>query len=127
MPLVKIELVEGKEPAFLNRLQTIIMDVVLETLKLPDDDRNIRLLEYKSGFFSMKPPYEILIEITMFSGRSKSIKNLLYQQMVNTLNDVLKISKESVFMVLLEQPLENWGVRGGFPADEVTLNFKVSL
>jgi phenylpyruvate tautomerase PptA (4-oxalocrotonate tautomerase family) len=127
MPLVKIELVEGKFPAFLNQLQTIVMDCVQEVLKLPTNDRNVRLLQYKPGFFTMKPPYEILIEITMFSGRSKGIKKLLYQQIVNRLNDVLNVNKESVFILINEQTLENWGVRGGIPADEVNLGFKVSL
>jgi len=51
MPLVKIELVEGKFPAFLNQLQTIVMDCVQEVLKLPTNDRNVRLLQYKPGFF----------------------------------------------------------------------------
>ena len=112
MPLVKIELIEGKNLDFLNQLQTTVMDCVQEVLKLPGDDRNIRLLQYKPHFFTMKPPYGILIEITMFSGRSKGIKKLLYQQIVNRLNDVLNVNKESVFIVINEQTLENWGVMG---------------
>jgi len=54
----------------------------------------------------MKPPYEILIEITMFSGRSKGIKKLLYQQIVNRLNDVLNVNKESVLYLLMNKRLK---------------------
>jgi hypothetical protein len=30
-------------------------------------------------------------------------------------------------IVLLEPPLENWGIRGGRPASEVDLGFKIDI
>jgi phenylpyruvate tautomerase PptA (4-oxalocrotonate tautomerase family) len=32
-----------------------------------------------------------------------------------------------VFIVLNEIPLDNWGIRGGIPASEVDLGFKVGV
>jgi len=32
-----------------------------------------------------------------------------------------------VFIVLNEQPRENWGIRGGIPASEIGLGFKVDI
>lgn len=124
MPLVKIELPEGRNKVTLLRLQNIVMDSVVSALALPDDDRNIRLIEYKPEFFTMKKPYEILIEISLFKGRTLATKKLLYQTITENLQE-LGIRKEQVFILLNEQPLENWGVRGGFPASEINLGFEV--
>jgi phenylpyruvate tautomerase PptA (4-oxalocrotonate tautomerase family) len=127
MPNVKIELAEGYEKNTLFRIRDLVLDSVIEALKLPLDDRNIRIIEYKAGMFQMKPPYEILIEITMFSGRSKEAKRRLYKFIVDKLYDSLGIDKNKIFIVVNEQPMENWGVRGGIPADETQMDFKVNI
>ena len=123
MPLVKIELPEGRNKETLLRLQNIVLDSVVRALALPEDDRNIRLIEYEREFFSMKKPYEILIEISLFKGRTFSTKKLLYQTITDYLQE-LGIRKEQVFILLNEQPLENWGVRSGVPASEINLDFE---
>ena len=124
MPLVKIELPEGRNKEVLVNLQKIVMDSVVSALALPEDDRNIRLIEYKPEFFSMKKPYEILIEISLFKGRTLDTKKLLYQTITENLQEI-GIKKEQIFILLNEQPLENWGVRGGIPASEIKLDFEV--
>lgn len=40
---------------------------------------------------------------------------------------LIGIEKENVLIFLNEQPLENWGGRGGVPADEMNLDFKVDI
>jgi phenylpyruvate tautomerase PptA (4-oxalocrotonate tautomerase family) len=127
MPLVKIEVAEGFSLEVLLKMKELIMNAVVETLELPADDRNVRLMEYKPMFFEMKLPYQLLIEITMFAGRSKNTKIKLYKTITNSLEYNGLIDKASVFIVLNELPLENWGVCGGIPADEIKLNFKVEL
>lgn len=127
MPLVKIELEEGKNKETLLKIRDLVMDSVVESLSLPLDDRNIRIIEYKAGLFQMKSPYEIIIEILMFSGRAKATKKKLYQKIVDSLFNSLKIDKNKVFIILNEQPLENWGIRGGIPADEIKLDFNVKI
>ena len=127
MPTVKIELSEGKDRQTLLCLRDTVMDSVVEILKLPSNDRNIRLIEYQQDFFQMKPPYEILIEISMFSGRTKETKKKLYQTIVEQLERNCSIKKEKILIILNEQPLENWGGRGGISADEMDLGFKVNV
>jgi Tautomerase enzyme. len=127
MPTVKIELSEGRKRQTLLCLRDAVMDSVVKILKLPSNDRNIRLIEYKQDLFQMKPPYEILIEISMFSGRTKETKKKLYQTIVERLEIDCSIEKEKILIILNEQPLENWGARGGIPADEMELGFKVNV
>jgi phenylpyruvate tautomerase PptA (4-oxalocrotonate tautomerase family) len=75
----------------------------------------------------MKNPYKILIEITLFSGRSDTTKKLLFKEIVSNLTKHLKIQATDVFIVLNEQPKCNWGLRGGIPASEIELGFKVDV
>ncbi len=127
MPLIKVELARGKEKGFLLELQNTVLDAVRETLALPEDDRNIRLIQHDPDFFTLKPPYELLVEITLFSGRSKEAKKQLFRHLIDTLHGRLGIAPETVFIVLSDQPLENWGLRGGIPADEIRLGFKIDV
>jgi 4-oxalocrotonate tautomerase family enzyme len=127
MPLVKIELSIGKEKESLLKMRDLVLDRVIDVLQLPTDDRNIRILEYPQEFFQMKKPYEILIEISMFTGRTKETKRKLFQSIIKILEEEMKIEREKIFILLNEQPIENWGVRGGVPADEVDINFNINI
>jgi Tautomerase enzyme. len=109
------------------KIRDLVMDSIVESLRLLEDDRNIRIIEYKTALFQMKHPYEIIIEITMFSGRSKATKKKLFQLIVDNLFNSLKIEKDKIFIVLNEQPMENWGVRGGIPANDIKLDFEVEI
>lgn len=126
MPTVKVELREGRSIETLLKLRDAVTDAIVESLQMPDDDRNIRLIEYKSDFFQMKAPCEILIEISLFKGRTKETKRRLYKNIVDGLA-AINIEKAKVMIFLNEQPAENWGVRGGLPADEIDLGFKIDV
>jgi len=127
MPQIKIELAKGNSNEFLKSLINTVMDSVQEILGLQANDRNIRLMEYDKTLFSTKPPYKILIEISLFSGRTFETKKKLYQTIVSRASEKLDLKKEEFFILLNEQPKENWGIRGGIPGNEVDLGFKVEI
>jgi phenylpyruvate tautomerase PptA (4-oxalocrotonate tautomerase family) len=39
----------------------------------------------------------------------------------------LGVNPMDVFILLHEPPMENWGIRGGIPASEVDLGFKLNV
>lgn len=119
MPLVKIEIEKGNGKQFLNSLIDTTMGCVQEILDLPSDYKNIRLQEYEKGFFFMKSPYRILIEISMIAGRTNKIKKDLFQLIVRKLSEKLQMEKEEIFILINEQAKENWGIRGGISATEI--------
>jgi phenylpyruvate tautomerase PptA (4-oxalocrotonate tautomerase family) len=127
MPTVNIELLIGRDKQALIKIRDLVMDSVVESLQLPPDDRNIRVIEYHPDMFQMKPPYEMLIEISMFVGRTKGTKRKLYQTIVGKLDANRLIDKDKVLITLNEQPAENWGIRGGIPADDIDLEFKINI
>ena len=119
MPQVKIELEKGNSKEFLHSLINITMKCVQEILKLNQTDRNIRLMEYENGLFFTKPPYRVLIEIAMFQGRTPETKKKLFQKIVSELSSNLDLKKEEIFILINDQPKENWGIRGGIQASEI--------
>lgn len=130
MPLVKVEIVKGKNPEYKKAIMDGVHSALVETIKIPDWDRNQRLYEVDPENFEMPPDRtdkNTIIEITMFKGRSFEAKRNLYQSIVRNLGSAPGIGGNDIVIVLLEPPMENWGVRGGYPANEVDLGFKIDV
>lgn len=129
MPLAKIEVRKSWPP---EQVQAIIEAVYLaqrDALKVPEHDRHIRFVEHKPERFHIPPGRTenyTLVEISIFEGRSVEAKRSLYQKIVQNFGR-LGIAPSDILIVLHEVPLENWGIRGGVPASEVDLGFKVNV
>ena len=107
-----------------NDSKTTARKNVVSSLKIPDYDRTQRLYELDKLYFEINPHKSenfTLIEITMFSGRSKEAKKNLYQNIVKNLNNNPGIIGTDIMIVIHEPPLHNWGIGGGKPADELNL------
>lgn len=129
MPLAKIE-VRKKWPP--EQVQAIIEAVYLaqrEALKVPEHDRQIRFVEHRPEHFHIPPGKTenyTLVEIALFAGRSVEAKRALYQAIVRNLG-AIGIAASDVFIVLHEIALENWGIRGGVPASETDIGFRIDV
>jgi phenylpyruvate tautomerase PptA (4-oxalocrotonate tautomerase family) len=129
MPVVRIEILEGRTPSEKRAILDAVHDALTEALKIPSDDRLQRLTEHEAEDFDIPPDKSekfTLVDITMFPGRSTSAKRSLYEAIVRNLGR-LGIPGNDVFVVLHEPPMEDWGVRGGRPASEVDLGFQVDV
>lgn len=129
MPLVRIDVRKGRSSSEKKALLEAVHAALVEALKIPGDDRTQRLCEHSPEDFEIPPARTTkftLIDITMFPGRSMNAKRHLYQAIVRNLAP-LGIAPSDVFIVLHEPAMENWGVRGGFPASEVDIGFKVDV
>ena len=62
----------------------------------------------------------------MFHGRSLEAKRSLYEGVVAALT-ALGVPALDIKIVLLEAPRENWRIRGGAPASDIDLGFKVDV
>ncbi len=130
MPLVKIEILKGNSKEYKKAILDSIHQSLVESIKIPDYDRFQRLYELDKENFeipSTKTEKAIIIEITLFQGRSLKAKKDLYKNLVERLAKNPGISGEDITIVLLEPPLENWGIKGGKPASEVDLGFKIQV
>lgn len=130
MPLVKIEIIEGKPKEYKEAVLDGVHQALVRALGIPDSDRFQRLYELPLPNFEFQPDRSenvTIIEITMFKGRSIKAKKELYQAIVENLSENPGITGYDLMIILLEPPLENWGVRGGKPASEIDFEFKIDV
>jgi phenylpyruvate tautomerase PptA (4-oxalocrotonate tautomerase family) len=129
MPLAKIEVRRNRPASEVTALIEAVYQAQREALKVPEGDRQIRYIEHKPEHFEVPPGKTenfTLVEITLFPGRSLEAKRRLYKSIVRRFGE-LGISPTDIFIVLNEPPLDNWGIRGGIPASEVDIGFKIDV
>ncbi|MBI5520740.1 MAG: tautomerase family protein [Desulfovibrio sp.] len=129
MPVTLVSAVAGRTAAEKRALMEAVQGAIVKGLKLPPHDRYLRLAEHapdewllpegKSGRF-------VLIEIALFEGRTPETKGALYAEIVAALEG-LGMDRNDVFIRLIEQPRENFGIRGGQRADLVQLGYEVKV
>ncbi len=130
MPIVRIEMLQGKSHSYKKTILNIVHQALVDAFKIPDYDRNQRIFELDKDNFEIpenRSDDYLLIEITAFQGRSYEAKKKLYQAIVDNLAHELGITRTDILIVLQEPPLENWGIAGGRPANEVNLSFKIDV
>jgi phenylpyruvate tautomerase PptA (4-oxalocrotonate tautomerase family) len=130
MPLVKIEIRKGKSAEYKKALMDGVHRALVDSFKIPEDDRNQRLYELDAENFEIAGGHTddfIIIELTVFKGRSLEAKRNLYKAIADNLEKDLGISRTDVLTVINEPLLENWGIHGGVPASEANLGFNVNV
>jgi phenylpyruvate tautomerase PptA (4-oxalocrotonate tautomerase family) len=129
MPLVRLDVRHGRSAAQKLALLDAAHAALVEALGIPDHDRMQRIVEHASEDFQLPPGRSdnfVLVEVTMFAGRSRQAKSRLYQVLVRNFGE-LGVAPADVFVVLQEPPMENWGIRGGRTASDVDLGFEVQV
>jgi phenylpyruvate tautomerase PptA (4-oxalocrotonate tautomerase family) len=116
---------EGSEPQIIEAVQSALV----ASLRIPDWDRDV-VLDLHGDRTRITPTGRseryTRVEITIFNGRSTDAKRILYKTLVANLAEV-GVPSDEIKIVLIEVPPENWGLRGGFPASEIELGFKIDV
>jgi len=129
MPLVTISILKGNSVEFNNKIHAAIHSALVSAFKIPEWDYNQKINEYNRNNWKIpdgKTDKFISIEVFVYPGRKKETKKKLYEEIVTNL-EAVGINRNDAVILLIEQPLENWGIRGGVPADEIDLGFKINV
>ena len=115
MPLIRIEILKGKDASYKKTLLDAVHDTLAAAIGIPDWDRFQRLYELEPECFERAPEktdHFTMIEITMFPGRTKAQKARIFEEITKELYTRLGINNGDVFIVIQEPPNENWGLAG---------------
>jgi 4-oxalocrotonate tautomerase family enzyme len=115
MPLVRIEIIKGKSAEYKKSLLGCIHEGLMESIGIADWDRFQRIIEIDRADFETAPEKTdqfMIIEITMFQGRTKEQKKALIETVTRRLGERLGILPTDIFIVIQEPPNENWGLGG---------------
>ena len=117
----------------LESRRTVLSDAihaaVMSALDYPAEKRFHRFIGLEPEDFVYPPDRGadyIVIEISMFAGRSEQAKRRLIAELFRRIADEVGIAPHSVEITITETPQVNWGIRGQNAAD-LALNYSVEV
>jgi 4-oxalocrotonate tautomerase len=121
MPLVRIDLLEGKSPEYRIQVGQIVYQAMLDVLGVPKDDRFQIIAEHPQASLHFDRSYLgirrsddcVFVQITLSSGRTVETKQRFYKAVADGLHEGLKLRREDVFINLVEVAKENWSFGNG--------------
>lgn len=128
MPCVRIATgrwATGQEEGLIDAVQSALV----AAFRLPEGDRDVVLDLYDDRQRIVpagRSDRYTRVEIIGIAARSLDAKRALYRAIVDNL-ERLGIPRAESRIVLIEPAAENWGVRGGTPASEVDMGFKIDV
>jgi 4-oxalocrotonate tautomerase len=116
MPLVRIDLIEGKTPEYRREIGEIVYQTLVDICGAPKDDRFQVITEHPKAGLQFDLDYLgihrtddcIFVQITLNTGRTVEMKQRFYRAVTDALHERLKLRKEDVLINLVEVTKENW-------------------
>lgn len=106
-----------------------VQAALVSALQIPEKDRDVVIDTYDETnriVMTGRSQRYTRVEVTLFAGRSLAAKRALYKSVVANLA-ALGVPETEIKTILIEVPTENWGLKGGFPASEIDLGFKIDV
>jgi 4-oxalocrotonate tautomerase len=121
MPLVRIDLLEGKTLEYGVEIGQIVARALSEILNVPRDDLFQVItthaktgLRFDRNYLGIQRSDDcIFLQITLNSGRTVEMKQRFYKAVADGLHEALKLRGEDVLINLVEVPKENWSFGNG--------------
>lgn len=121
MPLVRIDLVQGKPDFYRQAVGAAVYDAMVGVMKVPADDRFQVIAEHASANFVCNPSYLgiqrtrdcVFIQITLNIGRSVEVKKAFYARLAVELERRVGLRRSDLFISLVEVAKENWSFGNG--------------
>ena len=117
----------------LDRVRTELSDSIhnsiMAAFQYPAEKRFHRFIALEKDDFifpSDRSNNYIVLEISIFEGRTVEAKKHLIQQLFENIPNATGIAKNDIELTIFETPRSNWGIRG-MPGDELTLNYKIEV
>lgn len=111
------------------KLIDAVQAALVSAFKIPEHDRDVVLDLYGDNrrvISTGRSERYTRVEIIGIAARSRDAKRELYASIVDNL-EAVGVPRGETRIVVIEPPAENWGIKGGLPASETDLGFKVDV
>jgi 4-oxalocrotonate tautomerase len=121
MPLVRIDLREGKSEEYKKAIAEGVHKALVEGAGAPADDRFQVITEHRANEVIYDPAYLgikrseniVMVQITLSAGRKLAQKKLLFKRMAEVLAEKPGLRPEDLMINLVEVAWENWSFGNG--------------
>lgn len=129
MPVVKIEEQGQRSAQEKSELVAVLFRAIKETLGVSEDELQARYLGFAAEDFFAPPRTSgyVAVEISLFAGRSLDAKRRLYARIARDVGALRGIDPGDVLVLLREEPFDNWGMRGGRAATDLTFDYAIAV
>ncbi len=129
MPVVMVEESNQRTAHEKQHIMQLIFSSIKRAFGVTDDELQGRYSIFeKENFFSPENRQDYVhINIVLFKGRSIVSKKKLYKDIVEHLSDFLQSDPESILIVLDERESENWGMKGGYSATDLSFDYDINV
>ena len=128
MPCVRIA--TGKWAVGIElRLIEAVQAALVSAFKIPQWDRDVVLDVYDENrriVSTGRSERYTRIEIIGIAARSMEAKRALFKAIADNLETV-GVPRNETRIFLIEPPPESWGIKGGLPASEADIGFKINV
>lgn len=122
MPLVRIDVPQGKSVEYRMAISDVVYNTTISVLNVPEFNRFHVISEHSKSDLAIDPTYygiqrsenAIIIQITLNEGRATlELKKVYYKALADGLHARLGLRREDVFISLVEVKKENWSLGNG--------------
>jgi 4-oxalocrotonate tautomerase len=121
MPLVQIDLLEGRPSEELDAIADSVQEAMVEHLDVPERDRFQLLEEHGAGTLRFDRHYLdiertdrfVLVRVTLSAGRSTEAKQAFYRRLADLLAERVGLRTEDLAVALVENAREDWSFGRG--------------
>src|ERR1700748_1175698 len=121
MPLVEIDVLEGRAEAELDAISDAVHEAMVAVLDVPKRDRFQIITEQPPGYLRFNPNYLdidrdegfVLIRITLATGRTTDAKQAFYSRLAGLLAERTEMRTENLAVVMVETEREDWSFGRG--------------
>ncbi|TSH77798.1 tautomerase family protein [Acinetobacter sp. RF15A] len=112
-----------------DNLSKAIHQALVKELKYPEEKKFQRFISLEPRNFvypADRSTSYVIIEISMFDGRTKETKKALIKTLFKNISNLCGIDSNDIEITIFETSQENWGIRGK-SADELQLDYKINI
>jgi 4-oxalocrotonate tautomerase family enzyme len=125
MPLVKLHV--SSHCVFNRRALTReVRQALVEVLEIAPDHGHVVMYEsplfFRSAHETRSADF-IFVEILMFAGRTKEIKQRLFKRLNDVIHDRTGVPERDIIFVITEADRDNWAARGGVPVSQLDIGY----
>jgi phenylpyruvate tautomerase PptA (4-oxalocrotonate tautomerase family) len=129
MPLVRIDVLEGRPDEELETIGAVVHEVMVEVLGVPERDDFRIVTEHRPGRLHFDRHYLemdrsdawVLVRVTLSAGRTTEAKQRFYSLVAERLADRVGLRPDDLTVILVENRREDWSFGGG-EANYLTLD-----
>jgi phenylpyruvate tautomerase PptA (4-oxalocrotonate tautomerase family) len=121
MPLVTIDLLEGRSPEELDAIAESVHEAMVEHLNVPERDRFAIVTEHSEQALRFDRHYLdidrdegfVLVRVTLSTGRATDAKQAFYRELSELLAERTGLRPENLAVILVENEREDWSFGRG--------------